>query len=181
MNESDGPSQATLRKRRGVVLASITRLATKLRELETRAHEPSALKLAHRMSQKIESLDSEFRAHHFALIDVVPDEDEETLLKEQKTLDKHDDDVAELAVRVERLTATCDSASDSGTRKVVSRMIAHLNNNISAVDAAISSLEGSAELHLVHQYQEQLTDLKGELADVRRTLLSLGLEEGDAL
>ena len=68
------------------------------------------------MSQKIESLDSEFRAHHFALIDVVPDEDEETLSKEQETLDKHDDDVAELAVRVERLIATCDSTSDSGTR-----------------------------------------------------------------
>ena len=39
----------------------------------------------------------------------------------------------------------------------------------------------SAELHLLHQYQEQLSDFKKELADVRQTLLSFGVEEGDEL
>ena len=133
------------------------------------------------MSQKLDALDSEFRTHHYALIDAVPEEDEETLSKEQETLDRHDDDVAELAITVERLIATCNSASDSGAKKIASRRLGHLKSSICATKDAVSGLDGSAELHLLHQYQEQLTDYKGELAGVRHSLLSLGLEEGEDL
>ena len=149
----DRPSRATLRKRRGIIRASITRLAMKVWELEARTHEPPALNLAHRMSHKLDALDSEFRTHHYALIDSISDEEEEALSKEQEALDHHDDNIAELATRVECLIATCDSASDSGV-KVASRRLTHLESSICAVSDAISSLDGNAEPHLLHQYQE---------------------------
>ena len=175
-------SEATLRRRRGVVRASITRLNTRLKDLESKIHESSTLSLAHRMSQKLESLDGDFKTHHYALIDEIDDAEEETLAKEQDTLDQHDDDIATLAVRIEQLVATCNSASDSGARKIASRRLAHLKSNLSAVNSAVTSLTvDSAERHLLHQYQEQLSNFKKELADIRYNLLSLGLKEGDDL
>ena len=57
-----------LRRRRGVVKASITRLNTRLTELETKVHEPSILSHTQKLSAKLESLDSEFKVpslqHH---------------------------------------------------------------------------------------------------------------------
>ena len=180
MSETDQPPLATIRRRRGVVRASITRLATKLGELEA-AHEPSALNLDHRMSQKIDALDSEFRTHHYTIVDAIPDDDDETPSREQEVLDQHDDDVGDLAVRVERLIAACSSASDSGAKKIASRRLSHLKRNLSSLNEAVFAMEGSAETPLLKQYQEQLTDFKQELADVRHELLTLGLDEHDEL
>ena len=92
---------STLRKKRGVVRASITRLTNRLRDLERDADRPATLDLARGMACKIDALDSDFRAHHHALIDLIDDED--TLQREQTTLDDHDDFVAELAAPMEQL------------------------------------------------------------------------------
>ena len=174
------PTVATLRKRRGVVRASITRLSTRLRELESKIHEPSTPSHAHRMSQKLESLDADFKLHHYALIDAL--DDEAVLAREQETLDQHDDDIAELAVRVEQLIADSDSASESGTKQIASRRLSCLKSNLSAVCSAMSELTGDpAETHLLHHYQEELSDFKKELGDIRHTLMSLGLRKEDEL
>ena len=50
------------------------------------------------MSQKLVDLDSAFWIHHYALIDLI--DDDESLVKEQDVLDTHDDLVAELTVCV---------------------------------------------------------------------------------
>ena len=132
------------------------------------------------MSQKLESLDAGFKFHHFAVVDTL--DDEGSLAKEQETLDQHDDDIAELAVRIEQLIATSDSASESGARKTASRRLSCMNSNVSAIRSAITELTGDpAETHLLHHYQEQLSDFKKELGDIRHSLLSLGLREGDEL
>ncbi len=54
--------------------------------------------------------------------------------------------------------------------------------NLSTVDSEIRRLTTeSAELHLLHQYQDHISDCKKELGEIRQTLLSLGLREGDEL
>lgn len=65
--------------------ASITRLASRLKEHEGRTSDPSTLTLGQQMLKKLEDLDGDFRTHHLSLIDLV--EDEETLETEQVTLD----------------------------------------------------------------------------------------------
>ena len=60
--------------------ASITRLSTHLKELETKVNQPTTLDRAQRMTHKLDSLDSEFKVHHHALINVI--EGNELLLKE---------------------------------------------------------------------------------------------------
>ena len=81
-----------LRKRQGVVHASITWLSTRLKDLESKADQPTTLDLVRQMSQRLETLDSDFKLHHYALID-----DTETMLKEQDILDGHDDEMATLS------------------------------------------------------------------------------------
>ena len=104
---SQEQQMTSLRKKRGVVRASVTRQATRLTELELQTREPTTLDLAKQMSQKLISLDAEFRNQHYSLIDMIDDED--TLAGEQEVLDKHDDTIAELTARVERLKIVCSS------------------------------------------------------------------------
>ena len=115
MSGSDTPPLATLRRRRGVVRASITRLATRLSKLEPKAREPTTSSLT---QKTLETLDSDFKTHHLAVIDAMTEGDEDGLAKEQEILDAHDDEVASLASRIEYLLQMCSSASESGTRSI---------------------------------------------------------------
>ena len=98
-NASEAPSLATLR--RGVVRASVTHLAIRLRELESKVGAPTTPSLAHRMSAKLDTLDSDFKAHHLAVIDAITEGNEDGLAKQQEILDAHDDEVASRASRIE--------------------------------------------------------------------------------
>lgn len=106
------PETATLsthKKRRGVARASLTRLGTRLGELEGRTDAPTALDNARRMLQRLESLDAEFKTHHLALVDLI--EDEETLSGEQVILDTHDDEIAHLAERIQQVISASSRSS----------------------------------------------------------------------
>ena len=92
-------------------------MSTRLKDLESRIHEPTTLNLAERMSQKLDSLDADFKEYHYALINVIDEIDMDSLVKEQETLDQHDEDISYIAVRIEQVIATCNLASDSGARK----------------------------------------------------------------
>lgn len=171
-----------IRKRRGVIHASITKLANRLKDLESRVHESSTLSLAQKMTQKLESLDPDFKVQHFALIDAIHPNDEETLSKEQEVLDGHDNNITVLSVRMEQLVNTCSSASDSGAQKIASHSLTDLNKRLAAMKAAATTLSGKPEeTHLLHQYQEQLTDFKREFSSIKRNVLSLGVTESEEL
>ena len=173
MSGSDAPTLATLRRRRGVVRASITRLATRLSELEPRAHETTTSSLAHRMSTKLETLDSDFKIHHLAVIDALTEGDEDGLAKEQEILDAHDDEVASLTSRIKYLLQMCSSASESGTRSITISRLSQLKTRLSMTNSAIDSLSGEPQdIHLVHLYQEQLSDFKQELGHIRHEVTS---------
>ncbi len=59
-----------------------------------------------------------------------------------------------------------------------SRRLSYLKSNLSAIETAVLALmPESAELHLLHQYQEQLSDFKQELGEIRQTAFSLRAEE----
>ena len=104
--------------------ASITRLTTKLKDLEGKTEQSSTFDLAKGMAQKLELLDVEFHKHHYDLVDLIDDEDETALSQAQETLDDHDDDLATLKARVQQLIVICSSSTDSGQRKITSRKLA---------------------------------------------------------
>ena len=130
----------------------------------------------------LDTLDADFKKHHYAVINRIDEADVETLGREQDTLDQHDDGISNLAMRIEQVIATCSLTSGHGAKKIASRRLCYLKNNLSAVSTAVHALTAeSAELHLLRQYQQQLSDFKKELGDVCQTLLSLKVEEGDEL
>ena len=85
----------TLRRRRGVTRASVTRLVTKVREAEAKKAEPGISDLAQKLLKKLESLDSDLKTHHSVITDLI--EEEDNLKCEQDVLDQHDDEVLDLS------------------------------------------------------------------------------------
>ena len=88
----------------------------RLKDLESKADQPTTLDLTRQISQKLESLDSDFKLHHYALIDLI--DDAESMLKEQDILDGHDDKMATLSTCIKWLIVVCDSSSEFGPRKI---------------------------------------------------------------
>ena len=158
--------------------ANITRLTSRLKNLEKDADKPTTLKLARGMTQKLDSLNADFRIHHHAIVDVV--DDKETLEREQTILDEHDDVIAELAERIEQLVSLCASISDSLPHRIASRRLSHLQNKLSSVSESITSSNGTVDTCLLNQYEEQLSAIKRELVDICNGLL-LHLDETDEL
>ena len=178
--EDAGRLLVNARKRRGVARASLTRLSNRLRDLEGELGEPKTPELAQRMSQKLSDLDSEFRSHHYALIDLI-DEDK-SLAKEQEVLDSHDDLVAELGVRIKQvITDSLPSAVES-SRKITSRKLTHLQKSLSAMLSTVSDSTTTISDHCVLcQYQEKAADIKKDLVKTRDDLHHMELDEEDEL
>ena len=101
---------SSIRKKRGVTRSSITRTKTRLRDLEAKTTRMDMRDHAQRMLKKLENLDSDFKQYHYALIELI--DDEETLEEEQENLDKHDNEIAELVVSNKRLLSVCTVSSD---------------------------------------------------------------------
>ncbi len=160
---------ATLRRRRGAVKASITKLASTLIELERQDLDQSVVSRAQQLLKRLESLDTRFKSHHFEILDVL--ESETQVGSEQEILDKHDDDVMELSIRLQVLTTTAPDAAidllDHGIR------LAQLQARLGSITDDASTLSADPkEIHLVYTYQELVTELKTELSDIRREALN---------
>ena len=84
--------------------ASLTKLSTKITELEADTANPDALRAAQGLASKLKTLDTEFKSHQLAIIDFTDDDD--ALTAEQQELDDHDDRVSELMIRTQRLVST---------------------------------------------------------------------------
>lgn len=154
-------------------------IVTRHRELEEKVHEPAMPSHAQRMSQRLEALDADFRTHHMAVINAMGDEDTD---KEQEILDAHDDKVGSLSYRLEQLSRIRAPGADTSDRTVATRRLSQLDAKLSTLSAAIGKLSGDArEVLLVHLYEEQLHDCKGELGGIQTEVLSLITGDSDEL
>ncbi len=106
------------------------------------------------MSQRLENLESEFRTHHYALVDL--NDDEKDMRKEQDILE-HDDEMVTLATHVKQLMAACTSSPDSSLRKVAARRLSRLEKSVTSVRDAVHSMTGDRNVSLPCQYEESVT------------------------
>ena len=171
-----------LRKRRGVVRASVTRLDTRLKTLEATPDAPGVSDRAKQLAAKLDGLEADFKINHFQLIDLIDNEDE--LEQEQEILDGHDDDIASLTVRLQQLvTKSCGSTVTPDTgRKAPQRKLSRLDRNLSTTEGSLSVMTGrTTDVSLLEQHADQLTSYRKELAAVYEELVTLDLEEEDDL
>ena len=167
-----------LRKRRGVVRASITLLTTRLKELEDADPELDTPKHAQQLLGKLKSLDEEFRGLHYDVIDLIDDGSEDTVEAEQVILDKHDDDVSALTVRLKSLSAaTVSPVADA--RKALSRRLSRLRTGLRRIHDIVH--DTSPEKSVLMQCQEEVSDYKKDLAIFYGELLSRDIDESDEL
>ena len=149
-------AEASLRKRRGVVRASITKLSGCVKDLVAKTDQgPSAANAtvpgtARRGVQE----------HHYGLIDTI--DGEEALRREQDTLDEHDDTVSGLSLRIQQLITACASSSPSSPHQIASKRLTRMKKG--SINSAIEKLGTDADsVCLLHQHQEQLADLDRRL------------------
>ena len=168
-----------LRRRRGVAKGSITRIETRLAELEGNSSRPNVHDSARQMLAQLKEHDTDFKRTHLTLIDLI--EDEDALFDEQATLDDHDDQVASLTVRILALTdVTNPTTREVSAREVLTRRCDRLESRFTETNTALTSLTHE-DVCRVQQYQEQLLDFKKEIAEISNSLLSLTIGESDTL
>ena len=91
---------SSARKFRGIARAMITHLEVQISNLEEKPeimHSDSVIIEAH--TERLISMDSDFKKHHFTIIELV-DEDQETLEWEQALLDHHEDKMTNMMDRL---------------------------------------------------------------------------------
>ena len=75
-------SVSALLKRRKTVTGSIAKLVTRLESLEARADQSTTYD---------KNLNTQFKKHHYEVIDLIDEIDDDALTREQAILDEHDD------------------------------------------------------------------------------------------
>ena len=176
---ADPSELSKLRRRRGVAKASITRIESRLTDLEGDPDRPNVRDSARQMLAKLKEHDADFKTIHLTLIDLT--DDDEILITEQSTLDEHDDLVAALTVRIMALAdSTTTSTREVSAREFLVRRCDRLESRLTETVTALTSLTHE-DVCKLQQYQEQALDFKREIAEMSNSLLSLTLEESDTL
>ena len=156
----------------------INQLTTRPKELEDAAPELDTPKHAQQLLGKLKSLDEEFRGLHYNVIDLIDDGSEDTVEAEQVILDKHNNDVSALTVRLESLSAaTVSPVADA--RKALSRRLSHLQTGLRRIHDIVH--DPSSEKSVLMQCQEEVSDNKKDLASFYDELLSREIDESDEL
>jgi hypothetical protein len=180
MGDEDKRALTNFGKRRGVVKASITRIETRLSALESRPDEDT-IENARQLLSKLKTCDTDFKDLHMSVVDLV---DEGDVTTEQATLDSHDDTIASMTLRFQKLIATLKPPPDRGieSRKLLERRLKRIQDCLSAVNDAVGALTGDAkDVHRLRLHEEQLGDNKKDLSAVKVELMSLDPAEADEL
>ena len=152
---------STLRKRRGVLRGSVTRIDTRIQELEDNGAQPDTFARAQQLITKLEALDRDFKKLHMQVVDHL---DQEELEKEQLVLDDHDDKVSNQLLRLQQLCDAVKSPVDSPTRNLLSRKLSHLEKLLATARTAIAGIpDEDGDRTLIVQYEEHLKPYKSEL------------------
>ena len=170
---------SNLRERRSTIKDSITKLLNRVKTLEPKVHEALTLDLANQLMPNLKALDEQFKAQPFSIVDAINESDAEALANEQEVLDKHNDERAEISLRITQLVWNCNTASD---RKTLSHRLSDLEARLKIVESAPESFTSSPEhVHLLHQYHEQLNNFKAELGSIWQVVFTTEVDSLDDL
>ena len=71
--------------------------------------------------KRLSELDQDFRRYRYELLDLIDEEDEDALEKEQADLDNHDDVIDDTNVRAHQLITVSSSSANLSKRNTFSR------------------------------------------------------------
>ena len=169
------------KKRRSVVKASLTKLSTKLTELEADTTNPTLLEAAKNLADKLKSLQQDFKNHQLSIIDRT--EEEEALAEEQLALDTGEDQVSELSIRIQRLITLATGSKSQDAVRVANKQLALLQTKLESIDTAAQDIDGAEEdvTCTLEEYRDQVTEVKTELATLKTSLLTSDATTSDPI
>ena len=169
-------SLAALRRRRGVVKRSVTKLLNQLSDVE--ADPATKTDQAKQLVTKLENLDKEFRAAHLEVISAL-DDDSPDLEHEHTVMDKHEDDVSSASLRLQALLKPSSPSADTSSTRLPSRKLLPIDRSLKDTEVTLGALDDSHDdVPLLEQHQERLADLKKELYSLYEELIVLDLPDG---
>ena len=167
------------KKRRGVVKTSLTKLRTKLTDLEGDTTIPTLMESARNLADKLDTLRQDFKTHQLAIMDRTNEED--ALADEQQVLDDNDDQVSELSVRIQRLITLATKSKSPDIARVANRQLTLLQAKLESIDTAIHDLDDTEEdiACILEGYGDQVTEIKAELTALESSLLNSDIPTND--
>ena len=171
-----------LRRKRGNVRSSITRIRTRLRTLQEKEDKSDIPNHARQMSQRLDTLSSKFKEIHYSIVAQLESEDK--LTREQANLDETDDEVAQLLVEIEMLAQPFSISPDGDKERdgrILSRRLTRIERKLDNIGSTIEDEEGEIDIYLVQQYEADMIDYKRELSEIHKETLTLGLEDTDEI
>ena len=93
------------------------------------------------------------------MIDLIRDDDEKTMDKEQEHLDWHNDSVTRLRLHLQPLVAATTTAATSTARKTLARKLSHIERNLHVTADGLGASGIEHDLSLVKLHREQLIDV----------------------
>ncbi len=151
-SEDAGRALTSLRRKRGVIKRSITRLVNSLKTLEATPDAPGTVAHAKQLVMKLEGFDKDFRAAHFEIVDLFAEDKSEDLEREHEVLDKHEDDMTATSLRLQRLITLAPGSVDSGSEKPLSRKLGRVQRHLEETGTALSIAEGHDDIPLLEQH-----------------------------
>ena len=88
------------------------------------------------LTERFISLDSDFKKHNFHIIELVDEEDEETLKREQTVLNDHDDRMNEIMDRITQLNHTMAAEPSQFLR----RRLNHMESTLTSINLTFGFL-----------------------------------------
>ena len=158
----------------------ITRLTTKVREAVASKDDLGNTDLSIKLKEKLES---DFRNHHFAIIELL--EEESDLEHEQTILDQlqHDDEVLDLTTWLDLLVniSPRPQSSTLSVTKTTGRRLEHLCKSFTKVSDAVGELTELDDVFFIRLHGKQLSKFKCELEDISKSILNSDEAEDEAL
>ncbi len=77
--------------------------------MEGTTYQPRTANHARQLLSKLQALDADYKALHLQVIDLIDETNEETLEEEQGRIDKLDDDISNMTVRLQALMITASA------------------------------------------------------------------------
>ena len=147
--------------------------------METSPGNPDTRRIAKGLATRLQTLDAEFRTHHFSIVDLI--DDDTTLDTEQGALDDHDDNISQ-GVRIHKLISTATTSPKTDPKSVSSKRLAILQEKLNSVAESIrAAIDDVDSICKLEQHQEQMTQFKKELKEIQTSLLEIDLEVSDPL
>ena len=179
MGDETGETAASLsqlKRRRGTVKGSITRVATTLAKLKA---EPSSTQLlinAQELAEKLKSLDKSFKRRHDMVVDALPDDDalDEALAREQIVYDEQDAEVSRISSEIQQIIRLCSAATEMTPFKRASRYLQDIDQELSSISEQVMKIarDDPSNIHLVKSYLQKISDLGTSFSDTKRLAMS---------